>query len=193
MAEPVRRIVVARYKADITWLDRFPGWVHTVIQKQTEELEGDMPNAGREPASFLFAIAKYYDTIAPDDIWVFVQDHPFDHCPDLEVLVQKPFTDFAWLGGDKLKMSDGEGRQDHPNLPVAEYYEKWTGRPWAEGQQVSFAPGGQFMVKGDAILRRPKGYYIEVMDDVTPAYNAWCAERLWEPIFVTEQSKHDTM
>jgi hypothetical protein len=184
MGRPLQRIVVARYKADIGWLSRFPGWTHTVIQKQTEELEGDMPNAGREPAAFLFAIAKYYDTILPDDIWVFVQDHPFDHCPDLEVLVRQSFTEFKWLGGHSLKLSDGEGKQDHPNLPVAEYYEKWTGKPWHEGKEVSFAPGGQFMVTGEVLLQHPREYYVELMDDVTPAYNAWCAERLWESIFM---------
>ncbi len=186
----MNHIVVARYEADVTWLDKLPDWVPTVIQKQTEELEGDMPNVGREPAAFLYAIMQHYDNIKSNDVWAFVQDNPFDHCPDLLQLIYKPFNDFEWLGGDKLKQSDGDGKQDHPNLPVARLYTKWLGKEWADDKQVSFAPGGQFIVKGSALLQYPPEFYEQLYDDVCEDYQAWVAERLWESIFNEKGVSH---
>lgn len=183
MDKSLQKIVVARYKADISWLDKLPGWIPIVIQKQTEELEGDMPNVGREPGAFCQAIMNHYDDIRSTDVWAFVQDNPFDHCLDLELLLSQPCTSFRWLGGKTLKESDGNGGHDHPNLPVAEYYERWTGRKWFEDKRVLFAPGGQFMVTGLELLQHPKAFYWEMRDDVSIEWNAWVAERLWESIF----------
>lgn len=180
-----KRIVVARYKEDITWLDRLPAdWIPVVIQKQTEELEGDIPNAGREPASFLFAVARAYDQIKPDDVWAFVQGTPFDHCPNfldkLEVL-SRDLKGYERLGGDTPKYCDENGGPDHPNIPLKELYEKWLGRPCPK--LLKFSPGGQFMVRGQDLLRYPREWYVDVMDDVTPAWNCYVFERIWGEVY----------
>ena len=122
-AVPTKRIVIARYKEDIAWADKLPeDWRLVVIQKETDKEKGDMPNAGREPASFFFAIAKYYDKIQPDDVWVFVQGNPFSHCIDFEVEMTRDMPEsFKWLN-DTLLTTDASGCPDHPNLPVAEKY-----------------------------------------------------------------------
>ncbi len=176
-------LVVARYQADITWLDKVEGWTPIVVQKKTDELEGDMPNEGREPAAFLHAILRHYDRIQPTDVWAFVQDNPFDHCRDLLNILNEPVRAFSWLGGDYLKTSDGEGKQDHPELPVAELYSKWINKDWPEGNTVDFAPGGQFKTTGKQLLSWPKEHYQTMYDDVCIDYQAWAAERLWGEIF----------
>jgi hypothetical protein len=177
----MKRLIVARYKEGLEWLDDVSKEFHiTVIQKQTEELEGDMPNAGREPASYFFAIVKFYDTIKPDDVWAFVQGNPHDHCMDVPVIINRPIEGFTWLG-NPWRYSDHDGNPTHPNLPVAEKYEEWLGREFPG--RVDFAPGCQFMVLGSDLLKYPKEWYIRVMDDFTPAYNAWVAERIWSEIF----------
>lgn len=184
MAQPVQRLVVARYKADVNWLDSIQDWQKIVVQKETEDLPGDMPNEGREPAAFLHAIIQNYAAVKRSDIWAFVQDNPFDHCIDFVQLLDKPFNDFAWLGGG-LKHTDGEGREDHPNLPVAKYYKKWTELDWDDSKLVPFAPGGQFKVTGRMILMNPKSFYVKMYADVCIDYNAWVAERLWERVFTS--------
>lgn len=186
MAEPIqKRLVVARYKEDVGWLDQLSSdWTPIVIQKKTEELDGDMPNAGREPASFLFAVARAYSQIKANDVWAFVQGRPFDHCPNfmdqLEVL-SRNCTGYVALGGHTLKQCDDNGAPDHPNLPLKELYEKWLERSCPK--LLDFAPGGQFMVRGKDLLRFPLQWYIEVMDDVTPAWNAYVLERIWSEVF----------
>lgn len=186
MAEtiPRRRLVIARYKEDLGWLDKLPAeWEPVVIQKQTEDLPGDIPNAGREPTSFLFAIARDYNQIKPSDVWAFVQGSPFEHCPNFmdQLQVLSNVEKYTALGGHDRKVTDGVGWPDHPNLPVKELYEKWLNRPFPG--IVEFTPGGQFIVRGRDLLRHPKKWYIQVMDDATPAWNTYVLERIWSEVF----------
>jgi hypothetical protein len=178
----MKRLIVARYKEDTEWVKQASSeWVKIIIQKETEELKGDMPNAGREPASFLFAVAKYYDLIKPDDTWAFVQGNPFPHCTDLVDLLDRPVTDYTPLGGQTFKQCDDAGAPEHPNLPVKELYEKWLKRTCPK--VINFTPGGQFMVRGRDLLRYPRSWYIEVMDDATPAWNCYVLERIWSEVY----------
>lgn len=177
-------LVVGRYKADIGWLKDIPSdWQQIVVQKQTEYEPGDMPNVGREPAAFCHAILQHYAAIRPSDTWAFVQDHPFDHCPNFATLLNQPIRNFEWFASGELKTSDHTGNPYDLNLPVAELYEKWTGIEWQPGQHVDFAAGGQFMVTGKQLLRHSKKYYQVLYDDVCIDRNAWVAERLWAAIF----------
>jgi hypothetical protein len=182
MGRPVSKtIVIARYKEDVSWTKDLIGWRVIIVQKQADTETGDIPNAGREPASFCFAIAKYYDEIKPSQTWAFVQGNPFDHCPGFRDKLEQPITGYTPLGGEHMKTTDGTGNPDHPNLPIKEKFKEWFGLEF-EGT-LEYAPGGQFMVKGKDILRHPKDSYIYLMDDVTTAWNAWVAERVWSVVF----------
>lgn len=182
MGTSIHRIVIARYKEDISWIDKLPNhWLPIVIQKQTEELEGDMPNAGREPASFLFAVAKHYQNIKPNDTWAFVQGDPFPHVTNFFDKLEQVVDGYTSLGGDRDKTCDDTGAPDHPNIPLKELYEKWLKRHCP--QQLSFTPGGQFIVNGKDLLKYPREWYIQVMDDVTPAWNCYVMERIWREIY----------
>lgn len=185
MAQFVQKhLVVARYKEDVTWVNQLKNWNAIVIQKQTEELVGDMPNAGREPSSFFFAVGRNYDSIQPDDIWAFVQGNPFDHCPELFTELERSTKGFRWLGSAR-KITDGTGKPEHPNLPVADKYKEWLERKWSEN--ITFCPGGQFVLLGRNLLHYPREWYLRLMDDFTTAYNAWVAERLWGKIYADEK------
>lgn len=192
-----KRLVVGRYKADIGWLKDIPAdWKQIVVQKQTEYEDGDMPNVGREPAAFCYAILLHYAFIKPSDVWAFTQDHPFDHCPNFMELLNRPITGFVWLTSGELKTTDHTGNPYDLNLPVAELYEQWTGGGWPAGHQVPFAAGGQFIVTGKQLLRHPKKYYQKLYDDVCIDRNAWVAERLWAVIFddtIKPLTRKDTM
>lgn len=186
MDRPVHKkiLVIARYKEDVGWVDKLSeDWTPMVIQKQTEELKGDVPNAGREPASFLFAVAIYYDQIKPDDVWAFVQGDPFPHVTNFFDKLERPVHGYLPLGGEGLKTCDDNGAPDHPNIPLKELYEKWLNRPCPK--ELHFTPGGQFMVRGADLLKYPLEWYVQVMDDVTPGWNCYVMERIWGEIYGT--------
>ena len=181
MAKPVRKfLVVARYKEDVGWVGDMAGWEPIIIQKQTEDLEGHLPNKGREPSSFFYAIVERYDDIRPNDVWAFVQGKPFDHCPNLATDLSRADGTFRWLG-NPAKVSDGEGKPDHPELPVSQKHEEWLGREFSGS--VQFAPGGQYVVSGEIIKKKSISFYKKLMEDFCQDYNAWVAERLWEEIY----------
>lgn len=190
-------LVVARWREDLDWLEHVPaGWVCSVVQKRdAEDGPGDVPNVGREPASFLWWITRGWDDIAPAALYGFVQGDPFPHCPDLlgclERAAARGVDGFEPLAGDRSHplqvLSDGVGNPHHAGLPVAFWYEKWLGRPFPG--EVGFWAGGQFVVTGEALLGRPRRWYERVLDDVVsrPDPLPWVLERLWPVIFGGEQ------
>lgn len=172
-------LVVARWTEDVSWTQTAP-WEVDIIQKQTDDLKGDMPNVGREPTSYLFAIYKHYPSLKNEDVMAFVQGNPFDHTPDLYKRLAKPTDSFSWLGKGTF-VTDGNGAPHDHQIPVKEMYEKWTGKEFPGG--VSFCPGGMFMVTGKVIKKHPREYYSELLDDCTVQRNCYAYERLAESVF----------
>jgi len=192
---PTKQIVVARYKEDITWIDKLPAsLLPLVVQKGR-----DLPNKGREPTSFLWAILHMYDVIDPDDLWVFVQGNPFPHTTNFidrmhmahnvsgfQPIAGGPPVVVTWKATGKQEvfkepfMTDAEGNPHHPGLPVGLWYEKWMKRPFPK-KGVPFYPGGQFMCDGRTLRYRDKSFYRMLYDDVMTENNAtpYVMERLW--------------
>jgi hypothetical protein len=172
-----KTLVVAKYKEDTNWTkDVASDWRVLIITKDV-----DIPNAGREAASYFYAIIKHYNQIKPQDIWAFSQGNPFDHAPDIVTQLNQPIEGYTALGGHVTKTTDGNGGDDHPNLPVKEKYELWLKKDFPG--HIEFKPGAQFMINGQAILKHPKDWYIQMMDNSTEAYNPYVLERLWPEIF----------
>jgi hypothetical protein len=177
-------LVVARWNEDTTWTERLPdGWQLRIVQK-----DQDLPNVGREPASFLWAITTAYPTIRADDVWAFVQGDPFAHVDDLFRRLAEPITWFEPLTGGgsygtETLWSDADGAPHHPGVPVGFCYERWLGRPFPG--RVSFWAGGQFQVSGAAICDRPCSFYERVLGDVLEGDDLvpYALERLWPVMF----------
>lgn len=177
-------LVVARHTEDVDWISRLPeDWSAAVVQK-----DRDLPNRGREPASFLWWMFTHYRQISRDRVYGFVQGDPFPHCADLLTILERPVEWFAPLTGDSRYgsdpvLSEGDGEPHHRGLPVAACYERWLGVPWPG--QVWFWPGGQFAVRGAAILARPRGFWARLLGDALDdeAGSPWVLERLWPVIF----------
>jgi hypothetical protein len=167
----MKRLAVARYNEDVRWIDQVHGWTVTVVQKGE-----DMPNEGREPSSFFYAIHKFYPTIKDTDIYAFVQGKPFDHCPDVvDTLNTAEVTGYTPLGNNN-RVSDGKGYQDHAGLPVADKCREWLG---IERDRFEFVAGGQFIITGKDIKKYPRKWYKTLMKDFCVEQNAWVAERMW--------------
>ncbi len=185
-------LVVARWNEDVSWTaDVPPSWRVDVVRKDIVPGDGDLPNVGREPGSFLWWIVTSYAAIAPAALYAFVQGDPFPHCPSLPAALhhaaERGVERFEPLTGDRSHplqvFSDATGLPHHAGLPVAARYEQWLDRPFPG--EVGFWAGGQFIVTGKAILDRDSNWYARVLDDVLAGPEAvpWVLERLWPTIF----------
>ena len=168
-------LVIARHNEYKSWYDEVPpGWRLRVVQKGSH-----LPNEGREPSSFLYAmsvIRQRTGTVA------FVQGDPLDHCPDLFGILQQPVEGFRWLG-DVNHHTDSAGAPYHYGLPMAELHERWLGRPWPGGM-VRFAAGGQFLMPASRLARYSRNVYKDLQRQACEVEEApWVFERLWERMF----------
>ncbi len=170
-------LVVARFQEDLGWTDKVPeGWETVIVQK-----DKDLPNTGREPASFLWWIHKEYPKIKESDTLAFVQGDPLAHCRDLYDKLRQPFKGFKHLAPDGEPMySYGDGNPHHAGVPVAEFYKRFTGKELEGG--VAFYPGGQFITTGERIKKRPRKFYKDLLGDMKDN-NPWAMERLWGTLF----------
>ena len=170
-------LVIARHEENLAWTAHLPhGWHTIVVQKGV-----DMPNAGREPASFALAADELVRTgrnRAAIELVAFVQGNPFAHCADLFHCLTDPWPDdagFRWLGDPHLSGASGEPHDS--GLPVKELYEQLVGKPFPG--EVYFAAGGQFMCRTDLLEGVP---WAKLVDLACLNRNAWAFERLWESI-----------
>lgn len=163
------KLIVARYQEDVSWVDRFPAWESVIVQKDV-----DLPNFGREPASFFWAMDKLYET---NHTLAFVQGDPYPHAPEMDLRVVDRFT---WLG-NPIYVSDENGNPHHGGLPVRGRLKEWFGQEWSE--PVRFAAGGQFLIPGHLLRRWPREKYTELLEAMSVGENPWVMERLWGHLF----------
>jgi hypothetical protein len=176
----VKHLVVARYQEDTSWYEHIPpGWTLLEVQKGRE-----VPNEGREAASYLWAIQQLYDRLEPDDLVAFVQGDPFAHCLDIDLflLLDRPTDGYRALG-DYSFVSGADGSpHSNPGIPVSDLYEQWFESKWPGA--VHFAPGAQFVVTGADIQQRSVDEYQWLYERVVQEeYGAWVLERLWPTLF----------
>lgn len=175
--------VVAAYQEKTGWTDLLPGgWEPWVLRKGV-----DLPNEGREPATFLHAIGKLLRRTGWEAAG-FAQGNPFDHCHDLYDRLNAYRAGFVWLG-DPAYTSDRQGSPHDGELPVDAMHERWIRRqfPVMPGH-VRFAAGGQFVADRATLEKHPPVFYRRMGRDVCQGRNAWCAERLWEQIFTSDRT-----
>lgn len=98
------KFVIARYNEDIDWALQYK---HDVVQKDL-----DMPNQGREPASYLLWIINNYCKLKDDEEYVFCQGNPFDHCPTF--LEDVKTTNYFGITHE----CDLDGYPEHGGLPI---------------------------------------------------------------------------
>lgn len=141
--------VIARYKEDVTWAKDLN---HVILQKGA-----DMPNVGREPASYFFFIVKHYHELEGE--YVFLQGYPYDH--------GYPNEETNYYGIQHT--SDINGNPDHGGLPIQEVLTELG----LNGSTFVFNAGCQFKVSAEQIKKRPIEFYLKClmlccMDDRYP-------------------------
>lgn len=178
------RIVVAKYKEDVSWTENLP----CIIYNKDPNGPSPLPNIGREAHTYLYHIVSNYDTL--DDYTIFVQGNPFDHSPNLLKNIQNITTasevpDFMYLS-EKI-------------LPCSSHYEVYypsNEKPTIQqfhtflfGQTPSrnfvFGAGAQFMVSKKLIQHIPKSVYEKLLVECCKDFTPWCIERFWQQIFTS--------
>lgn len=95
--EKARRLVVAKYKEDISWVNELKNHFDIVVYNKDNHLDPndlnferkeyyidgikwiDLPNIGREAQTYLFHIIENFNNL--HELEVFTQGNPFDHSP----------------------------------------------------------------------------------------------------------------
>src|SRR5438067_907055 len=118
----MKRLIVARHEEDTSWTSRVPQeWEIVLVQKGR-----DLPNVGREPASFFWDMHKLYPKLKDDDTLAFVQGDPNGNGPfgaREDIIPSLTEVESFTPLGSWYCVCDGEGRPYHPGLPVKEKYE----------------------------------------------------------------------
>lgn len=163
------KLVVAQYQEDVSWVSDFLAWEPLIVQKEV-----DLPNVGREPSSFFWAMERLYDT---NETLAFVQGDPFAHAPNMNL---RPVEEFTWLG-HATYLADVDGGPHHYGLPVREKLSQWCEQEW-DGP-VMFAAGGQFLLPGYRLRKWPHEKYAGMREEMSLDMNPWVMERLWGRFF----------
>lgn len=164
MAEPL--LIVAQHEEDVGWTKDSP-WKTWIIKKTV-----DIPNVGREPATYLWAIDQLWGNL-PDKM-AFVQGDPFDHCPNLFEELQS-VEGFKALGNERFT-TYADGAPTHSGIPVKEKYEKWTGKEFPG--RIDFTRAGQFALTAKEIKQHPRKFYKDLHDEMLEGEVPWVFERL---------------
>lgn len=200
------RFVIARYGEDVTWVpplvERFPGAKCTVYNKgptcvpESSAYEVlPLPNVGRESHTYLRHIIDTYsdNEDSRDEIIVFLQGHPFDHCNGVDIFQSvmngilriTEGSMFENIGSWIIEIVDGEPKF---HMTIKEELAATSLELFGNELPKSFvfSAGALFVTSRTSISKRPIEFYqkaIKMLDaDVNPI-RGFCFERLWSLVF----------
>jgi len=180
-------IVVARYNENIDWTKDFS---NVIIYNKGSPLDIQneiiLNNVGKEGHTYYTYICEHYEKL--NDYTIFLQGNPFDHSPDIVSLLNHYTTnklniDFNFLSPDiKCYLS---GCHHHSGLPLIDVYEKLFNKKKTNMEFV-FGGGAQFIVSKSNILKKPKSFYLKIVqmleNDINPI-EGFVIERFHKLIF----------
>lgn len=173
----MRTVVVAKYNEDTAWTRDLPAdWGAWIVRKDME-----VPNAGREASSWLWAMEQLWAEAAPDDQFVFVQGDPFPHEPDLLTVLGK-LDSLSYVPiGNQHHIDDWNGFPHGGGLEIRKFWERHIGDGCP--QYFPFVAGGQFAISGDNLCSRDRDWYTGLYGAAVEEPKApWILERLWGSI-----------
>jgi len=162
------RIVVARYNENIEWTKQFP---NVIIYNKGNQLNDDyneilLNNVGREGHTYYTYIYDNYDIL--EDYTIFLQGNPFDHSPNIinhlnQYINNKELNiGFKFLS-ERIITSSFNGSRYHRRIPLIDIYEKLFNER-KEDMNFTFGAGAQFIVSKKNILKRPKEFYLKIIE-----------------------------
>lgn len=195
------KIVVAKYKENVSWLHEFSPDQY-VIYNKGDRNHGAPSNAqiiprknvGREAETFLYHILANYDNLS--EFLVVVQGIPFDHTyvktarefraaldnhPDPQEITP------LFAHPNKMYM-EREGYEEA--MHVEEYYRLFFEDSGTYDENRGFVAGCQYIIPRRAILARPRAFYqrLHMMLINRPEDNTYHNahyESIYDPYFIT--------
>lgn len=159
---PSYHIVVAKYKEDISWFSYMDQGKLYVYDKSGEKSPFiPLENKGREGATFLGHIVRYYDDLP--DYLVLLQGNPFPHMrPDIRPYnLQEKIRRLVEERPAKTVPMFCDYYTEHihtfPGLMMDQYYRLMFGG--TPHPVMRYAAGNQYLVPRKDILKRPKAFY----------------------------------
>jgi len=200
------RFVIARYNENLDWVEglvsRFPGSRCTVYNKGGElsfsnvSTTVQLVNVGRESHTYLSHVISTYrsdSSDSSDEVIVFLQGHPFDHCHSGELfdLVHSGVLEimggsmFENIGTQVIRIDDGIPTF-HMSIKEELCQTSLDLFGTSLPKSFEFSAGAMFVTCRESVLKRPIGFYekafLMVDSEVNPV-RGFCFERLWSLIF----------
>lgn len=180
-------IVVAVYNENIDWIENLKDkrvFIYLKNSSRYEEIKNKfsyanvevLENIGRESHTYLHHICTHYYDLS--DCVVFLQGHPFDHCPNILNLLTYSLTPKFF--GNSYEC-DGFGNPHHCGLPVAKLYRELFGKIKLN---FKFVAGAQFIIPNTIIIKNSLEVYKNLLNKhYTENLLPWCMERYWIYLF----------
>ena len=204
------RLVIAKYKEDVTWTNKIKEHKITIYDKSESPIINSikLPNIGRETHTFLHHIVENYDNL--DDVTVFLQGNPFEH---IQVIMGWQYFGLPnapyppALTSEQLeKMCDKINNEIKHTSDLASFYQVVYNDPYyTNGGNVnkhlseilseninnlsySVSPGGQFIVPKKYILSRTKEVWKKALDllSLNEVWRGYSQELSWYYLFTNK-------
>jgi len=187
-------IVIAKYKEDISWLQKMNKSHIYLYDKGFEDISGNefahyeqRENIGREGETYLYHIVKHYDNLP--DYLIFLQGNPFDHFytqekmkPEyLQQQIENAVNEKIIETAPMFSKYGIELNYTWPGLKVPEYYEYIF---QGSIEFSTFSPGCQYFLPKSKILCRPKAFWEK-------AHKMLENGKFYEGVEVTINSSHE--
>jgi hypothetical protein len=183
-------IVVARYNENIEWTKQFSNVLIYNKGEKLKDLDNQilLENVGREGHTYYKYIYDNYDNL--EDYTIFLQANPFDHSPNIITTLNTYINnknlniDFDFIS-ERIIPCNLTGCLWDMNLPLIDIYEKLFNERKLE-MDFEFGQGAQFIVSKNKILKRPKEFYlkiIEILEKEISPYEGYVIERFHKIIF----------
>ena len=204
------RLVIAKYKEDVTWINKIKEHKITIYDKSDTPIINSikLPNIGRETHTFLHHIVENYDNL--DDVTVFLQGNPFEH---IQVIMGWQYFGLPnapyppALTSEQLeKMCDKINNEIKHTSDLASFYQVVYNDPYyTNGGNVnkhlseilseninnlsySVSPGGQYIVPKKYILSRTKEVWKKALDllSLNEVWRGYSQELSWYYLFTNK-------
>jgi hypothetical protein len=175
------QVVIAKYNENISWAETI---ANKIIYNKGPAMNSviSLPNVGREGHTFAYHIVKNYDNLF--EYTCFLQGHPFDHCPNVLHLIQKPPPKHFNVLAKNISSFNLDSCPIHRGLPLRNCYKMLFNSN--SNATYNFGHGAQMIVSRAAIHRHPKEFYQKIITMLSYSVNpieGFVIERFWKLIF----------
>ena len=158
------KIVVSRFNESIEWTEQLD---NVIIYNKGDAITHTHPiinldNVGREGHTFYKYIYDNYHNL--DDLTVFLQANPFDHCPNViqQIHSLTEDVDFMFLS-DRILDITVSCCNFHAGIPLYDVYRQLFQDDFIH-TPIQFGAGGQFAVSKKLILSQPRSLYLQIIN-----------------------------